>query len=88
MKVGALDFTPLCSILTFAWVMAIPFLICMLPNVGMVKYIFNVTLSMANVDLGCLNVMVYPSLFLYLFHQLFFPCSHLIGGTTPTSLLV
>ena len=43
MKVGSLDFTPLCSILTFAWVMAIPFLICILPDVGMVKYISNVT---------------------------------------------
>ena len=37
--------TPLCSILTFVWVMAIPILICMLPDVGMVKYISNVTLS-------------------------------------------
>ena len=34
------------------------------------------------------NVMVYPSLFLYYFHWLVFPCSYLIGGTIPTSLLV
>ena len=47
-------------------------------------------MKLANVDLGCLNinVMVYPSLFLYFFHRLVFPCSYLIGGTIPTSLLV
>ena len=32
--------------------------------------------------------MVYPSLFLYCFHQLVFSCCYLIGGTIPTSLLV
>ena len=32
--------------------------------------------------------MVHPSLFLYLFCRLVFPCSYLIGGTIPTSLLV
>ena len=32
--------------------------------------------------------MVYPSLFLYFFHRLFFSRSYLIGGTIPTSLLV
>ena len=32
--------------------------------------------------------MVYPSLFLYFFYWLVFPCSYLIGGTIPTSLLV
>ena len=44
-KAGALDLTPLCSILTFVWLMAIPFLICMLPDVGMVKYVSNLTWS-------------------------------------------
>ena len=32
--------------------------------------------------------MVYPSLFLYFFHRLVFPCSYVIGGTIPTSVLV
>ena len=32
--------------------------------------------------------MVHSSLFLYVFHRLVFPCSYLIGGTIPTSLLV
>ena len=31
---------------------------------------------------------IYPSLFLYFFRRLVFPCSYLIGGTIPTSLLV
>ena len=31
--------------------------------------------------------MVYPSLFLYFFRRLVFPCSYLIGGTIPTFLL-
>ena len=33
-------------------------------------------------------ILVYPSLFLYFFYRLVFPCSYLIGGTIPTSLLV
>ena len=45
-------------------------------------------LKLANVDLGCLNVMASPSLFLHLFRQLVFLCSYLIRGTIPTSLLV
>ena len=45
-------------------------------------------LKLANVDLGCLNVMASPSLFLHFFRQLVFPCSYLIRGTIPTSLLV
>ena len=45
-------------------------------------------LKMANVDLGCLNVMASPSLFLHFFRQLVFPCSYLIRGTIPTSVLV
>ena len=35
--------------------------------------------KLANVDLGCQNVMAYPSLFLYVFHWLVFPCRYLIG---------
>ena len=45
-------------------------------------------LKLANVDLGCLNVMASPSLFLHFFRQLIFPCSYLIRGTIPTSVLV
>ena len=45
-------------------------------------------LKLANVDLGCLNVMASPSLFLHFFRQLVFPCSYLIRGTIPTSVLV
>ena len=45
-------------------------------------------LKLANVDLGCLNAMAFPSLFLHFLRQLFFPCSYLIRGTIPTSLLV
>ena len=45
-------------------------------------------LKLANVDLGCLNVMASPSLFLHFFRQLVFPCSYLIRGTITTSLLV
>ena len=45
-------------------------------------------LKMANVDLGCLNVMASPSLFLHFFRQLDIPCSYLIRGTIPTSVLV
>ena len=45
-------------------------------------------LKLANVDLGCLNVMAFPSLFLHFFRQLVFPCSCLIRGTIPTSVLV
>ena len=44
-------------------------------------------LKLTNVDLGCYNVMVYPFLFPYFFIQLVLPCSYLIGGTIPTSLL-
>ena len=45
-------------------------------------------LKLANVDLGCLNVMASPSLFLHFFRQLVFPYSYLIRGTIPTSVLV
>jgi len=45
-------------------------------------------LKLANVDLGCSNVMASPSLFLSFFRQLVFLCSYLIRGTIPTSLLV
>ena len=45
-------------------------------------------LKLANVDLDCLNVMASPSLFLHFFRQLVFPCSYLIRGTIPTSVLV
>ena len=45
-------------------------------------------LKLANVDLGCLNVMASPSLFLHFSCQLVFPCSYLIRGTIPTSVLV
>ena len=45
-------------------------------------------LKLANVDLGCSNVIASPSLFLPFFRQLVFLCSYLIGGTIPTSLLV
>ena len=44
-------------------------------------------LKLANVDLGCLNVMASPSLFLHFFRQLVFPCSYLIRGTISTSVL-
>ena len=44
--------------------------------------------KLANVDLGCLNVMASPSLFLHFSRQLVFPCSYLIRGTIPTSVLV
>ena len=61
----------------------------MLPDVGIVKYVFNVrALKLANVDLGCLNIMASPSLFLHFFCQLVFPCSYLIRGTIPISVLV
>ena len=61
----------------------------MLPDVGIVKYVFNVrALKLANVDLGCLNVMASTSLFLHFFRQLVFPCSYLIRGTIPISVLV
>ena len=61
----------------------------MLPDVGIVKYVaIQRALKLANVDLGCLNVMASPSLFLHFFRQLLFPCSYLITGTIPTSVLV
>ena len=44
-------------------------------------------LKMTNIYLGCLNVMVHPSLFTSFFHPLGF-WSYLIWGTIPTSLLV
>ena len=59
----------------------------MLPDVGIVKYISNVTFSWHMLT-WVARMSWYTPPCSYTFHWLDFPCSYLIGGTIPTSLLV
>ena len=82
MKVGALDFTLLCSSFSNGgcqWI---------LPDVGMVKYVSNVPWSWWMLTMVA-RMSWYTSPCSYTFSTgCFFPCSYLIGGTIPTSVLV